>query len=187
MVAESRFASEMADPQLEVLVEAVVPRPRLLIVGGGHVGQAVAAQASLVGFDIAVIDDREQFTRPAQFPAGSDLRCGVIGQQLTSASIDTDTYVVIVTRGHQHDADALAACLHSPAAYVGMIGSRRKVALMRQGFLDCGRVTAAEFDRVFAPIGLDIGAVTVPEIAISIVAQLIAVRRTGSAPRIPTE
>jgi xanthine dehydrogenase accessory factor len=94
--------------------------------------------------------------------------------------LDEDSYVVLVTRGHRHDAQALAACIHRPLAYLGMIGSRRKAALIRRQFLESGLATAAEFDRVRAPIGLQIGAVTVPEIAVSIVAQLIAVRRRAS-------
>jgi len=92
--------------------------------------------------------------------------------------------VVIVTRGHQQDAEALAACLRRPAAYIGMIGSRRKVSLLRREFLANGWAKPEEFDRVYAPIGLDLGAATVPEIAASIVAQLIAVRRRGAASRI---
>ena len=84
-----------------------------------------------------------------------------------------------MTRGHRHDAEALAECIHRPLAYLGMIGSRRKVALVRKKFLDAGLATEEELDRVRAPIGLEIGAVTVPEIAVSIVAQLIAVRRKG--------
>ena len=87
---------------------------------------------------------------------------------------------MVVTRGHKHDAEALEACIHRPAAYIGMIGSKRKVALMRKDFIETGLATEAEFNRVFAPIGLDIGAVTVPEIAASVTAQLIAVRRKGS-------
>ena len=87
---------------------------------------------------------------------------------------------MIVTRGHQHDAEALRACIREPAAYIGMIGSRRKVALMREEFRASGWATEEEWDRVFAPIGMDIGAETVPEIATSIVAQLVAVRRRGS-------
>lgn len=169
----------------EVLVEPLIPRPVLVIVGGGHVGQAVAAQADLVGFEIVVLDDRPEFTRPERFPTGATLRCGPLAEQIAALPFGGDTYVVIVTRGHQHDAEALAVCLRRPAAYVGMIGSRRKVALMRDDFVTSGRATAEEFARVYAPIGLDIGAATVPEIATSIVAQLIAVRRAGRAPRMP--
>lgn len=180
------FVSEPgpADERREVLVESLSPRPVLLIVGGGHVGQAVAAQASAVGFEIAVIDDRPEFAREELFPDGATTCCGGIAEEAARFPLGADTYVVIVTHGHQHDAEALAACLGGPAAYLGMIGSRRKVAMMQKDFIESGRATAADFDRVYAPIGLDIGAVTVPEIATSIVAQLIAVRRQGTAPRI---
>lgn len=160
-----------------VLVEPVVPRPRLLIVGGGHVGQAVAVQASWVGFDITVIDDRPEYTQPTLFPAGTALRCGEIAREVAGFPVDPDTYIVLVTRGHRHDAVALEACIHRPAAYLGMIGSERKVALVKRDFLQGGKATPDEWARVFAPIGLDIGAQTVPEIAASVTAELIAVRR----------
>ena len=160
-------------------MEPLLPKPLLVIVGGGHIGQAVAVQANLVGFEIVVIDDRPEFADPARFPENVTVQCGPIGEQVGDFPIAADTYLVIATRSHQHDAEALAACLHRPAAYIGMIGSRRKVALLRQDFVASGRATDAEFDRVHAPIGLDIGARTVPEIATSIVAQLIAVRRRG--------
>ena len=172
--------------RLEVLVEPLIPQPLILIVGGGHVGQAVAAQAGLVGFDIVVIDDRPEFTRAELFPDGATMRCGGIGEEVAGFPLGGDTYIVIVTRGHKHDADALAACIHEPVAYIGMIGSQRKVAMMREDFVESRRATPTEFDRVYAPIGLDIGSVTVPEIAAGIVAQLIAVRRKGTSPRIPT-
>jgi xanthine dehydrogenase accessory factor len=171
--------------RLAVLVEPIIPRPLLLIIGGGHIGQALAQQADLVGFDLLVIDDRKEFTAVELFPDGATTRCGQIDVEIDRLSIGGDTYIVIVTRGHRHDATALAACLDKPAAYLGMIGSRRKVSLMRKEFIESGRTTAAEFNRVYAPIGLDIGAVTVPEIASSITAQLIAVRRKGASPRIP--
>jgi len=174
-----RSESTQGGRQLEVLVEPLIPKPVLLIIGGGHVGQAVAVQAGLVGFE------RSEFTNPGLFPEGATTRCGRVGEEVSRFPVSADTYVVIVTRGHQQDAEALAACVGRPAAYVGMIGSRRKVALMRKDFIESGRVTAEAFDRVYAPIGLDIGSVTVPEIATSIVAQLIAVRRQGSAPRMP--
>jgi xanthine dehydrogenase accessory factor len=151
----------------------------LLIVGGGHVGQAVALQASLIGFDVVVIDDRPEFADPALFPEGVTTLCGDIEKEVADFPVADDTYIVVVTRGHKHDAEALQACIHSPAAYIGMIGSRRKVALIRKSFIESGLATEEELDRVFAPIGLDIGSVTVPEIATSIAAQLIAVRRKG--------
>jgi xanthine dehydrogenase accessory factor len=168
-----------ATEEVEVLVEPVVPNPLLLIAGGGHLGQALARQAVLIGFDVTVIDDRPEFADPALFPEGVTTRCGDIAPELDSLAGADDTYIVIVTRGHQHDAEALKACIHKPAAYVGMIGSRRKVALIRESFIQAGIATEEEFDAVCTPIGLDIGAETVPEIATSIAAQLIAVRRRG--------
>ncbi len=182
-----QFASDACSgsQRLEVLVEPIIPKPVLLILGGGHVGQAVARQAALVGFEIAVIDDRPEFTSRERYPEGVKTWCGSIPDQIQRLQLGSDTYIVVVTRGHRQDAEALAACLSLPAAYMGMIGSRRKVRLLREELLATGRATAEQFDRVYAPIGLDIQAVTVPEIATSIVAQLIAVRRGGSAPRIP--
>jgi xanthine dehydrogenase accessory factor len=176
-VESSRESSEST----EVLVEPLIPKPLLLIAGGGHIGQALARQATLIGFEVTVVDDRPEFTAPALFPESVSTRRGDVSQEVAAFPLGEDTYVVIVTRGHEQDAVALAACIHSPAAYVGMIGSRRKVALLRQHFLQSGLATAEEFDRVFAPIGLDIGAVTVPEIATSIAAELIAVRRRQAA------
>jgi xanthine dehydrogenase accessory factor len=177
-----RFVDPSAAPLLvEVLIEPVIPAPHLVIAGGGHVGQALAAQAAQVGFDVTVVDDRPEFTSPDLFPPGTVVRCGPVAEQLASMPLMPDTYLAIVTRGHRHDAEALAACIRAPLAYLGMIGSRRKVFLMRQDFLERGLATEAEWGRVFAPIGLDIGAVTVPEIAASIVGQLIAVRRRKDA------
>jgi xanthine dehydrogenase accessory factor len=164
-----------------ILVEPIVPRPMLVIVGGGHVGQALSMQAGLVGFEILVIDDRPEFTDQALFPPGTTTRCGDIAEEVSNVSITADTFIVVVTRGHKKDTEALGACIHSNAAYIGMIGSKRKVALMRQAFLASGIATEEEFDSVYAPIGLDIGAETVPEIAASIVAELIAVHRNKIA------
>lgn len=161
----------------EALVLPLIPPPRLLIFGGGHVGQAMARQASLLGFDITVIDDRPEFTAPERFPRGVATRCAPMDDEAARIAMDEDTFVAIVTRGHPQDAAVLARCLHRPTAYLGMIGSRRKVALVRREFIESGRATAEEFDRVHAPIGLDLGAETVPEIAVSIMAQIVAVRR----------
>ncbi|MHC4751153.1 MAG: XdhC family protein [Planctomycetota bacterium] len=178
-------SSQKPDVSTEVLVEPVIPKPLLLIAGGGHIGQALALQASLVGFDIVVIDDRPEFTDSGLFPEGTMTRCGDIPEQISAGPIADDTYIVIVTRGHKLDAEALEACIHKPVAYVGMIGSKRKVALIRENFIESGLATENEFDSVFTPIGLDIGAVTVPEIAASITAELIAVRRKSIAHKPP--
>ena len=145
-------------------------------------GQALARQAVLIGFDVTVIDDRPEFANPARFPKGATTLCGDIAETVSDFPICKDTYVVIVTRAHKHDAEALTACIHAPAAYIGMIGSKRKVGLIRKNVVESGVATEEKLNRVFAPIGLDIGAVTVPEIAASIVAQLTAVRRRGDGP-----
>ena len=163
----------------EVFIEPVQPPPLLVIAGGGHVGHAVAIEAQRVGFEVTVIDDRAEFADAATFPPGIRAVCGPVPKEIAAYPLDADSFVVLVTRGHRHDAEALAECIHRPLAYLGMIGSRRKVALVRKKFLDAGLATEEELDRVRAPIGLEIGAVTVPEIAVSIVAQLIAVRRKG--------
>jgi xanthine dehydrogenase accessory factor len=164
----------------DTLAEPLSPPPLLLIVGGGHVGQALARQASLLDFEIVVIDDRPEFADPGRFPPGVVVRCGDVAEQLKQFPLNPDTYVALVSRGHRVDSQALEVCVRSGAAYVGMMGSRRKVALVRKMFLEQGLATAEEFDRVHAPIGLDVGADTVPEIAASIVAQLVAVRRQGT-------
>lgn len=163
-----------------VLIEPMIFKPVLLIAGGGHVGQAVAAQAIAVGFDVIVLDDRKEFTAGNLFAEGIATRCGNVADEIGKFDISGDTYIVIVTRGHRHDIDALRACIHSPAVYIGMIGSGRKVSMIRRQFIESNVATSEEFDRVYAPIGVDIGALTVPEIATSIVAQLVAVRRRGA-------
>jgi xanthine dehydrogenase accessory factor len=166
---------------MTVLVEPVIPNPSLLIAGGGHIGQALARMAVTLGFDVTVVDDRPEFANPALFAEGVTARCGDIAKEVAAFPVTSDVFIVLVTRGHKQDAEALEACIHKPAAYIGMIGSRRKVAMIRKSFMESGLATEQELERVFAPIGLDIGAITVPEIAASIAAELVAVRRKGSA------
>ncbi|MBN1974229.1 MAG: XdhC family protein [Sedimentisphaerales bacterium] len=163
----------------EVFVEPIIPRPLLVIAGGGHIGQALAVQANLVGFDTMVLDDRSEFTNPELFPNNTTTVCGNIAQELAKIPAEKDTYIVIVTRGHKDDAESLAACINRPFSYIGMIGSKRKNALICDNFIKSGLCSAEQFDKLFAPIGFNIGAVTVPEIATSITAELIAVRRKG--------
>jgi xanthine dehydrogenase accessory factor len=166
---------------MAVLVEPVIPNPSLLIAGGGHVGQALARMAVPLGFDVTVVDDRPEFTHAALFPDGVSTRCGDIAKEVASFPVTSDVFIVLVTRGHKQDAEALEVCIHKPGAYIGMIGSKRKVAMIRKSFIESGLATESELDCVFAPIGLDIGAITVPEIATSIAAELVAVRRKGAA------
>jgi xanthine dehydrogenase accessory factor len=159
-----------------------LPRCRLVIVGGGHVGQKVAELAAQVDFDVWVLDDRESYCNAERFPTAVRRICAPFDDVLPSLEIGGDDFCIIVTRGHQHDEQALYHLATRPARYVGMIGSRRKIKMI---FDDLRRegIPQEALDRVHAPLGLDIGSQTVPEIAVSIVAELIAARnlRTNAA------
>ncbi len=172
----SNAASETAT---ELYLEPILSAPKLIIAGGGHIGQAVCQLGSLSGFDVTVIDDRPSFANRTCHPDATETICGDIASELASQKVTTNTYILIVTRGHRHDGAVLAACAASKARYIGMIGSRRKSLLIRKSLIEEGLATREEIERVVSPIGLAIGAQTVQEIAVSIVAQLIAVRRQG--------
>jgi xanthine dehydrogenase accessory factor len=157
-------------------IEPVLPLPRLVIAGAGHVGRAVARLGSLLDWIVTVIDDRPEFANAANVPEADEIVVGGIGEALRRIEDSADNYFVIVTRGHQKDAEALRAVIGRPAAYVGMIGSKTKTELMHGEFLEKGWATAEEWGRVHAPIGLEIGSKTVEEIAVSIAAELVLVR-----------
>lgn len=149
---------------------------QLIIAGGGHVGAELAKMAVGLDFEVTVVDDRADFVNATRLPPPIKPVVGDIERTLRELPIDANTYVVIVTRGHHHDEQALHAVIDSPARYIGMIGSRRKVTLIFDDLAALG-VDRAKLARVHAPIGLSIGAQTVPEIAVSILGQLIEVRR----------
>lgn len=159
----------------------VLPRVTLLIVGGGHVGQAVADLSADVDFDIWVLDDRDAYANRERFPTARKHLVGDIGQQLglLQADITPSVYALIVTRGHAHDEEALYHLATSRAGYVGMIGSKRKIKLIYEDLLARG-IPQTMLEKVHAPLGFDIGSQTVPEIAVSIVAELIACRNRGA-------
>ena len=156
-------------------------RCRLVIVGAGHVGQKVAELAAACDFDVWVVDDREQYCNPERFPEARRLIVGDIDTSLSGLDIDPNTFCIIVTRGHNHDEEALYHLAETPARYVGMIGSRRKIRLIFDDLLGEG-ISREALARVHAPLGFDIGSQTVPEIAVSIVAELIAHRNLGRVP-----
>jgi len=158
----------------------ILPRIRLLIVGAGHVGQAVAGLAAQADFDVWVVDDRHQYANPERFPSAQRLIVGPIDDVLPALEVTPHTYALIVTRGHGHDQEALYHLAATEAPYVGLIGSKRKIRLIYDGLRQLG-VPDESLARVTAPVGLDIGSQTVPEIAISIVAELIARRNLGTA------
>jgi xanthine dehydrogenase accessory factor len=154
------------------------PRIRLIVVGAGHVGQAVASLAAGADFDVWVVDDRYQYANRERFPAAQKLLVGPIEEVLQTLEITPQTYALIVTRGHGHDQEALHRLAPTPAAYVGLIGSRRKIRLIFESLRAAG-IADTDLARVAAPVGLEIGSQSVPEIAISIVAELIARRNLG--------
>lgn len=155
--------------------ERVAPPPALILAGAGHVSRAVAELASRLDFRVTVIDDRGEFASADRFPSAGRV-VGEIDAELRKLGIDEATFIVIATRGHARDAAALAAVVNSDARYIGMIGSKRKVQTVFDQLAAQG-VDRTRLARVRAPIGLDIGALTVDEIALSIAAELIAVRR----------
>jgi xanthine dehydrogenase accessory factor len=161
-----------------VAVLPSLPRVRLVVVGAGHVGQAVADLASQADFDVWVVDDRQQYANAERFPRADRLLVGPIGGILASMEVTPRTYALIVTRGHGHDQEALYHLAPTAASYVGLIGSRRKIRLIFEGLREQGIADEA-LRRVAAPVGLDIGSQSVVEIAISIVAELIARRNLG--------
>jgi len=161
--------------RMDVHIDPLVPSPRLFIVGAGHVGYHLARVAADVGFKIHVVDDREKFASAERFPS-AEIVVEPIPDWLHRADLPPSAYVVVVTRGHQHDLDAMRALAARDLKYLGLIGSRAKVARIYDALLAEGMPPEC-LERVHAPIGLDIGAVTPGEIAISILAELIAVTR----------
>ena len=164
---------------LEVFVEPILPQPVAYIFGGGHISMALAKSASAAGFGIVVIDDREQFANKERFPMAQELYTSyedAFARLVPNAA----SYLVIVTRGHRDDMRVLAWAVRTRARYIGMIGSKRKVISVNQA-LEKDGYGPEEFSRVYAPMGLEIGALSPEEIAISITAELVAVRRNWSS------
>src|ERR1700719_2729023 len=163
---------------LEIFVEPILPQPVVYLFGGGHVSIAVANAASAAGFGMAVADDREAFANVQRFPMAQAVHTSY-GEAFEKIRPNASSYLIIVTRGHKEDMRVLAWAVRTEARYVGMIGSKRKVlsvykALENEGY------RAEEFARVYAPMGLEIGALSPEEIAVSITAELVAVRRNAA-------
>lgn len=165
--------------ELRIFAEPVLPPPRLLVAGGGHVALALAPAALAAGFRVTVIDDRPEFARPERFACCAVI-CGELSAVLEQLRPDATTFIVLAGRSHEKDKEALRAAVQLPSAYLGMVGSRRKVMTLQQALLEGGEAKPWAMEKLRAPIGLDIGAETPAEIAVAIVAELIAVRRGGS-------
>jgi len=161
---------------VEIFVEPIMPNPRLVILGTGHVGQAVAETVDRIGFDVAVVDDRESFASPDRFPAGTEITVQPFEDGLDSLNIVPDNFLLIVTRGHSHDQVALESAIRTEAGYIGLVGSRRKIQMLVQKLLEADHRVEA-FRNLYAPIGLNIGSETPEEIAVSVAAEMIALRK----------
>ena len=170
------------EAQVAVFVQALQRRPTVFIFGGGHVGLALARLVPTAGMRVAVIDDRSEFCSRERFPMADELYVRDFSAATDGLAIDALAYVVVMTRGHKWDREVVARALRTDAGYIGMIGSRRKIALTWEA-LKAEGFAEAELARVHAPIGLDIGGDTPGEIAISIAAELIMARRKGGTDR----
>jgi len=161
---------------LEIFVEAILPPAELYIFGAGHVGSSLYKVAQIAGFDVTIIDDRETYANRERFPLAHQIIVDDFEKAMTQLAPRESTYIVIVTRGHREDMRVLGWAVQTAASYVGMIGSKRKTIRIFEELQKQG-VDAQLFERVHAPVGLDIGAITPEEIAVSIMAELIAKRR----------
>ncbi len=181
-VRESALGWERAGENegLGLFVEVLAPPPELIVVGAGHIALPLVRMAKLLDFEVTVLDDRAAFASRERFPEADTVLVGSVAEVLRQRSIAASTYVVLVTRGHQHDEAALKAVIGSDAAYIGMIGSRRRVKEVFRHLASTG-VEEPRIARVHAPIGLDIGAETPAEIAVAIAAELVQVRREALA------
>ena len=186
IIRNAQFALETGDLQYfqdengtNILIEPYFPEARLVILGGGHIAKPLAEFGSKVGFLVTVVDDRPMFANQERFPDAEKVICESFSNCFSRLDLNESSFVVIVTRGHRHDLDCLKQVLNYKTAYTGMIGSRRRVKGVKEQLLQEGYPLEL-LDKVNAPIGLNIGAITPEEIAISIIAQVISYRRLAS-------
>jgi len=175
---ELELAIPGEEPSSLFLLEPIFPPAQLVIAGAGHIGKALAHLGSMLDFEVTVIDDRPEYANSENIPDAGHIIVKDIGNAMQELKKRDDTYVVIVTRGHKDDASALKPCIGSNAAYIGMIGSKNKIAAMRKNFIQNKWATGKQWDEIHAPVGLEIKSQTVEEIAMSIAAHLILVRNS---------
>jgi xanthine dehydrogenase accessory factor len=171
--------------RLTIFIEPVTSPPSLLIFGAGHVGAALARLAASLGFRVTVIDERPEFARLERLPGAAAVKVGVGPDIADELSVDERTFIVIVTHGHTNDEEVMRWAVSTSACYVGMMASRRKVTVIKDHFVAAG-VPREQLDRVHTPIGVDIGAITPAEIAVSIAAEMILQRRGPKGGRNPS-
>lgn len=173
---EPALASSIGSAAAEVFIEPHLPPPVLYIFGGGHVGGQICRLAAQVGFRVVVVDDRPYFANSRRHPEAAQCAVGELDQVFATLPIDEQSFIVAATRGHQHDEVVIERAIRTPARYIGMLGSERKKLLMWKR-LEARGGSRQRLDQIYAPVGLNIGADTPEEIAVSVVAELIKVRR----------
>lgn len=167
--------------QLNVFIEPVIPAPRAFIFGAGHVSKSISKIANIAGFATVVIDNREQFANVERFPEAEEIFAEEYEDVFPKLLTNSSSYIVIVTRGHRDDMRVLRWAAGTPARYIAMIGSRRKtISVVKE--LEKDGIPRHTLERVHAPMGLEIGAITPEEIAVSVVAEMVAVRRQPAGP-----
>jgi len=166
--------------QLDIFVEPITPQPRALIFGAGHISKSLSKVASLVGFATCVVDDRESFANRERFPEADEVYAGEYEEIFPRLAVNEGSFLIIVTRGHRDDLRVLRWAAGTPARYIAMIGSKRKVITVVKE-LEKEGIPRQAIERIHAPMGLEIGAVTPEEIAVSVVAEMIAVRRNADS------
>lgn len=177
---------------LRLFFDVQVPPPHLIIGGAGHIAVPLAAIARICDFAVTVLDDRPQYASRARFPTADQVIAGPFRAELRklrngAATFDANTFLVLVTRGHQHDVECLLEVLDDPVAYIGMIGSRRRIRAVYELLAREQGIPAQKFDRIHAPIGIDIAAQTPAEIAVAIMAEIVQVSRGGAAASLSDE
>ncbi len=171
-----RHGSLVCGGKVLVYIEPIIPEPALVILGAGHVGSALSGLAKFSGFRVTVVDDREEYANKENIPDADKIIINDFDSVFEKHFIDTCDYIVIATRGHNHDLEALKSALRTNARYIGLLGSRRKKALLFKTLAGEG-FSQDDINRIITPVGLAIGSVTPEEIAVSIMAQMIQIRR----------
>jgi xanthine dehydrogenase accessory factor len=167
--------------KLEVFFEIMPAPPKLVVVGAGHIAVPLVKIAKVLDFYVIVTDDRLAYANRERFPDADEVVVGDMAQVLKEMSITPSTYIVLITRGHKYDEPCLREIIHSQAKYIGMIGSRRRIKACFQRFREKDKISEELIEKVYAPIGLDIATETPAEIALSILGEVIKVRRGGEA------
>lgn len=167
--------------KLEIFFEVMPAPPKLIVVGAGHIAVPLVKIAKVLDFYVTVTDDRLLYANRERFPDADEILVGDMAQVLKEMTITPSCYIVLITRGHAYDEPCLRVIIGSPAKYIGMIGSRRRIKACFQRFRDEDKISDELLERVYAPIGLDIGTETPAEIALSILGEVVKVRRGGKA------